>query len=863
MLEALAHGTPWIALRGNPGVGKTTLARAVRRALEDAGTPTAWVGATPAVAGVPFGTIAHLLPTERAPRNQGELLDWAAAELHNRAGGGRLVVVVDDAHTLDRESAGVLAHLVATGDAALAVTLRSGASVPEAFRPIADGDAVTHIEVQAFGRFEARAMLEAELGGPVDTLTVARLTEASAGNALFLHELVAAGLQRGTLSADDGQWSWHGELAPSSRLAELVGERLETVPADVLAVLDMVALAEPIASQIVSELTSPTSFDTAVRDGLATVLDDGRRRVVRLAHPLYGEILRVRQPRTRRRELAGELARAVEATGARRRDDLLRVAVWHLDSGDSVDPDALVRAAEHAVRLFDQSLAERLARAAAEAGAGPGAYLPLGEALYWQGRFQESAAVHAAITVAEAPDAVRAESGICHSAVLLWGMDDADAATELLVGLEPTIADTAWRYEVRAQRATVLGLVSRTKDALALARTVLDEPEAGERARCRAAGTTVHTLALAGMPERALAVASEHAELALHLVDDVLPAAGSLVIGQCLALLVTGRAYEFDTLAQLLWDLSLERSVDDYRGVWAFLHGRAALARGRPRTAARRCREAADLLRNQDVGRILPWCLGVLAQAEGAAGNAAEAATAAEEAERAAGTITAWKVEIDLGRVWADAAAGERSAARALAVASADMMAARDQRSCELIALIDALRLGGGSPVARRVASVAAGIEGPLARIASELATLNPEGRDLDALSAELADLGADLLAAETAAAAAARYRSQALPARATDTLRRARDLGAKCEGAITLERLLGDPALATLTDREHEIAGFAARAMSRRAIAEQLYLSERTVGNHLHRAYAKLGVSSASELARWFPHVASASIGR
>jgi DNA-binding CsgD family transcriptional regulator len=51
------------------------------------------------------------------------------------------------------------------------------------------------------------------------------------------------------------------------------------------------------------------------------------------------------------------------------------------------------------------------------------------------------------------------------------------------------------------------------------------------------------------------------------------------------------------------------------------------------------------------------------------------------------------------------------------------------------------------------------------------------------------------------------------------------------------------------LTDREREIALLAAAGHPSRAIAERLYLSVRTVDNHLARIYDKLGVSSRADL--------------
>jgi DNA-binding CsgD family transcriptional regulator len=47
------------------------------------------------------------------------------------------------------------------------------------------------------------------------------------------------------------------------------------------------------------------------------------------------------------------------------------------------------------------------------------------------------------------------------------------------------------------------------------------------------------------------------------------------------------------------------------------------------------------------------------------------------------------------------------------------------------------------------------------------------------------------------------------------------------------------------LTPRELQIAQLAAAGLSNREIGEKLYLSARTVGSHLYRAFPKLGVTT------------------
>jgi DNA-binding NarL/FixJ family response regulator len=58
-----------------------------------------------------------------------------------------------------------------------------------------------------------------------------------------------------------------------------------------------------------------------------------------------------------------------------------------------------------------------------------------------------------------------------------------------------------------------------------------------------------------------------------------------------------------------------------------------------------------------------------------------------------------------------------------------------------------------------------------------------------------------------------------------------------------------GPGALGQLTPQELQIVQLAAQGLANRDIAAQLFLSPRTVGYHLYKAYPKLGVAARSEL--------------
>ncbi|GAA4213080.1 helix-turn-helix transcriptional regulator [Actinocatenispora rupis] len=68
--------------------------------------------------------------------------------------------------------------------------------------------------------------------------------------------------------------------------------------------------------------------------------------------------------------------------------------------------------------------------------------------------------------------------------------------------------------------------------------------------------------------------------------------------------------------------------------------------------------------------------------------------------------------------------------------------------------------------------------------------------------------------------------------------------------GAVPGRRAAADP-LAALTAQEAQVVRLAATGASNREIGAQLFLSPRTVGYHLYKAFPKLGVSSRAELPR------------
>jgi DNA-binding NarL/FixJ family response regulator len=155
--------------------------------------------------------------------------------------------------------------------------------------------------------------------------------------------------------------------------------------------------------------------------------------------------------------------------------------------------------------------------------------------------------------------------------------------------------------------------------------------------------------------------------------------------------------------------------------------------------------------------------------------------------------------------------------------------------------------------VVEQLGQLAVQAEGQLVDLyaAHALAAARHDGPSLDQVAADFEAAGAGLLAAEAAAQAALAYqRAGRQPSARTAAASSARYLEA-CQGGWT--PALGMLQAPRLTPRELEIAKLASQGLTNREIAERLVTSVRTVDNHLHQAYSKLGIRGREDLGRFF----------
>jgi DNA-binding CsgD family transcriptional regulator len=831
-----------LVLSGAAGIGKSRLLREAITPLLPQLYLVLSASANVASSGLPFGGLARMLPPDPpAGLSAAGLLRWAVDGLLTQAGERPIVLAVDDAHLLDPPSA-ALVHLLVREGASLLGTLRTAERVPAPIGALWTEGLVRHAELSPLAPDESRDLLATMLGGPVEAGSAQRLTRLAAGNPLLLRELVLAARTGGEMTRTYGVWCWTGKSALAPSLADLVDARITGLSAGVRDVVELVAFGEPVGLDLVLRTAEAADAEEAEERGLIRVVEEGRRRDVRLAHPLYGEVVRAQCPVTRSRRLLATLADLVEQAGARRRDDVLQVAVWRLDSGTAQEGALLLDAATQAFARFDMELAERLAAAARDAGAGQPAGELLATILLFADRPDEALRVLDDAELAAGPtDRLR----IARATVAFFGLGRADAADDLAV----PAGDPGEQARMRAVEALMRLQLKEVETARGLARGVLNAPAARAPAQAVASCVLAFLAAVEGDPENSarLLKTVEIDHSGWRQDTPALQYALTMAFGTRVSIALDLSALD-EILAAEFACLARAGGFGFGSGWISLLQAEAAWLRGRTTDALQATDQACAALATHRLYNGSAHA--ARAHAAALCGEAELATTSLEMAERAAGLYEGlfypWRYQ---ARVWTSACIGDVAGAVRLLQALSVRLQADGFAGHEILALYDLVRLGRPDLAAGRMGVLLTEVPGGrTAKLLLRHAVAADEGEPetLFAVAREFAARGFLVFAAEAAANAVRLFRAARDPrALAASTL--LADMLAKCDTLRTPALLAVQPAL---TSRERQVAELAAGGVRSREIADRLYLSPRTVENHLQRVYSKLGVNGRVELA-------------
>jgi DNA-binding CsgD family transcriptional regulator len=843
-----AHG---LLLAGAGGLGKTRIAAQYGTMATDAGFRVVAASGHRSYSDLPFGAVAHLLPDvgrDAVAADRGALLRRLAAALSTPSDGGRLVLLLDDAHLLDDSSATLIYQMAVANSIVVVATIRAGEAAPEPVVALwKDGLLERHdlvgLSFDAIGN-----LVGTVLGGPVDPALTRTFANHCDGNVLFLRELVTGASADGSLRMDDGMWRVVGGLHPSRRLVELVEARLAGLSGQERELLELVSFGEPLGQAELETLGDMAIAERLESAGLLGVRFSHGRIQVRLSHPVYGDVLRAGLSEERVATMARALAEAVESTAMHRTDELLRIGSWRLAGGGG-SPGLMLAAAVEARRRYDFALAERLVSAAKERGAGFDADLLAAKLLGIQGRSELAEDVLALLASTATDDRQRGLVTIARMDNFLYASRSTDSL-RLAAEAERSMADPRRRDEIAARRAALMATVAGPRATLEAVTPLLSGTVSGA-AQVWAYLAAAHSLARMGRCQEAMTMTERGHRAHVALGEPMEWYPWFHLFNRSEAQLSLGRLRDAEAVARREYETGLAEASPEAQACFALQLAKVNLARGRVHTAAAHAREAVGVFRRIGRPMFLREALSCLVIAQAHLGDSPAAPLLAELDAMAQPPMSYGAVDVLRARSWTAVSDGDAERACQLAADAADLGIDSGDLVAASAALHDLARFGRGMDAVPRLDQIATqagpGLIGLRADHARAIAAADAAA--LERVSASFAGMGADLLAAEAAAQAGAAWNGAARTRAGSAATQSAIRFLAACQGAVTPSLRSIDEGV-RLTFAERRTAALAAEGRSNRSIAAELHLSVRTVEHRLQRVYAKTGAAGRSGLA-------------
>ncbi|HYQ73811.1 LuxR C-terminal-related transcriptional regulator [Cellulomonas sp.] len=840
-----------VLVRGDRGAGKTTvleglLADASRRGVT--GILLRAGGARPLSALLDHASASVRVPDEVA------LSDWLTEELRAR----RSVLLVDDADRMDDASLGVARRVLGrTGSMLVAASTADPLRAPGGgLRDLLLGRAPAEVRVQPFGFRAVATLLESVLGAPADTGLTATVMAETGGNPRAVVALADAARASGALRRQDGLWVEDGTLGevPAEAVAYVF---LSGLGPSCVGALETLASAGPVPAEVAARLVDPSA--------LATLSDHGRvvghelagsGEVLAVSPPLLARALRERVSPYRRRRLAERLAAegGGVASSATPADDLTTVLL----AAPSGEGGAPAWVAQVAGLVHERATAEEGARRAEwlvqPTLATANAYLA---ALMRRPAAEQLEEVFARVVPGGDDDpGERAAFAFYRSRWAAWAGCGGPAALDVpeprapgddaagdgpagdgCPGADDGRDEPAEPVDPDLAPVAELGLIKpRLLRELAAGRSAAEvaaEPEPEARVPfVRGWPSVLRAAALleAGWPEAALEVV-ERADLSCAAPEPRHYLAA--LRGQ--GLLQAGRLDEAETWQRRMLDAAYDEVDALAIRVHASMLAEVLYASSQTAAAWRAVSTALRLGAPGPVGTTFyrrGLTVGAVIQAH--AGNLTLAQVLVRELDRSPQAYRPLLRSIrPLAQAALAGASGEPLAGARIAREAARAYAAEGLLQPALLCWT----LGAGDLDAERAAAVrdlVARTDVPLLEPYAQVVVGLVDG-DRDAVA------GAVSRTSAATAPALARAAEQLLGVQ-EGTPRPARAPVAR----------LGGVRAEPLSAREQEVAVLAREGLSNRQIADQLYLSVRTVENHMSRALRKLGLVSRGELVQW-----------
>ena len=867
-----------IFLSSEMGMGNTSLLRRLAQS-PPAQAPVISLRGTPSLSAIPFGvlnpylgqeTLGYMSSGVAAIQKILQLLDTKTAESKSKAGSAGSIalplLLIDDADHVDQATAEVAVELVHAGRVK-AVVAHHVANKPMA--PLlhlwSDGLA-EKIQLQPLPRAKAHRFCAGVIGARISEASSWYFWSATGGNPLLMRLVMADAVAQGWLRRQGDVWVAEITLRPrSNRLQEVVREQLRCISAPARRTLNLVALSEPIPTNIIVELWGRESVQELV-DRYLVSESHTEPRSLQLVNPVYADVIRHMVPRAESVMLHRKLKVRVQNHGTSPQTILRRVA-WAVDNGESVAEDQVILAAIHACHLFQSPLAMRLMESVSGNELAVRVRCIKARAHYNQGDYRVAEElldgnVEVAENVADLIFGSLLRSSVRSAMGQPLQKDEDDvlalrASAERLAQADPVNADVIRMYA--NERADVVEMMKLSRSgryrelghlaARALVLPVrLKDPEFLLN-RAVVLALEAERLTALGLPSQG----QEHALKALDipvLEGQTVYFLPEMILGRMQAASLA--AGEWAKVEEVLGepDVELGPSFVSFSGSSSVVLGMLLLRQGKHNEALDVLVTGMESLQESDPQQLRGCCCAMGAYAAAVIGKSEIAEQFLGQYQESHGMFMVNSQE----RAFLAAARGHlNKGALSELLALADEAAASEHRLAELNALSLALDFNVAA-VVPRLSRVAEAVEGRWASALGTFAAAMQEGSSAAAVAAgdSLLATGLYRLAAEafTVGEELARHEKEGSVAQWARTgMKKARDqLGSVADPGHAKRSIIGG-ADQVLTKREFETASLAAAGLSDLAIAAKLRVSVRTVEGHLYRSYAKLGITARGEL--------------
>ena len=844
-----------VLISGEAGIGKTRLlAEFANRAALDGWAVEAVTGAV-STSSVPMGALAQLMPSEPpAFSDPSRFLAAIREEFLARHEGDRLLLVIDDAPRLDTVSAGFVAQLAVMGYCLVAYTARTGEQLAPQVEALTKDQLVDELVLGPLADSDIEALVRTSLQAPIDPVGLGWIVRLSEGNPLFLREILSSGIESDGLTKTGDRWVFHEPVGMSPGLERLVTDRIGQLSEPQRAGLETLAVAEPIELHLFESLFDSESLVDLERRDVVQVVIDGKRKLIKFVHPLFADVIRAGIPAMARRHICVELLEVMQSLGGNRREDILRMALWHLDSDHPLDAERLVQAAKVAVSTFDVELGERIARAAVEAKAGPSAQLALADAISKQLRIEEAEELITAIDLTEADEPLLTEALPIRAANLGLRGDDCRRAVQLLEAGRSSVSDPDCLAGINLLLATCKAFAGDPTGSLEASVRVINAPGSSEATLLESLTTASLILLWLCRFDELDAVTRRGLELSEGLRQCAPDAREKLLMNRHNGHTYAGEILQAEEGLRQAYEDTNKPPVHPFSpliGVWL---ADTLSVRGEMNEAASVSTRAMHWSGLEPLGGVRCHAAAILAVVAGRAGNGEMVEVALQSLESGQIRVppaAGWRLR---ALAWQQAMLGNHMGAAELALEAGQNALDVGIPLFAAWTLHEAVMFGHPVEAAGHLTEIANSSGSPtLSSFAAQASALeNADPTALTRVATSFAARGELLFAARAYRQAAELHHQRGKPTLAARATTAAQHLKPDLPGLGTWGPETEQPH--HLTPREAEIARLAATGLTSQQIADQLFISARTVDNHLATTYTKLGIHSRDDLTSVLP---------